>query len=56
MTSKQREQLDVLCDRLQKESDPNNFTKLLIELNHLLAKEHCRIAAIHVLDGECLPI
>lgn len=57
MTSEERERLDVLCGRIQKESDPNNFTALLIELNHLLAEQDRRIAAFQViLGGESLAV
>lgn len=39
VTSEERENLDALCRHMQQENDPEEFQKLLIKLNHLLAAQ-----------------
>jgi hypothetical protein len=40
MTSEERERLNVLCDRIQRENDPKKFTQLLAELDGLLEQQN----------------
>jgi len=44
MTSEEHEKLNVLCDRIQHENDPKKFTKLLTELDRLLAQQQHVVA------------
>jgi hypothetical protein len=39
VTPEERERMAILCGRIAKEQDPREFTKLVDELNELLAKE-----------------
>lgn len=45
MTSETRERMNVLCKRIQEEQDRVTFTKLITELNELLAQKSDRLTS-----------
>jgi hypothetical protein len=47
MTPEERERMNDLCQRIQKENNPEIFDKLVRELNDLLELKHERIHPEH---------
>ena len=45
MTSETRERMNLLCKRIQEEQDRVTFTKLITELNELLAQKSDRLTS-----------
>jgi hypothetical protein len=43
MTPEERERMQFLCDRIAKEKDHNEFSKLVQELNDLLERKEHRL-------------
>jgi hypothetical protein len=53
MTPEERERMNVLVLRIQQEKDHNTFTKLVEELNNLVAQKESRFPRKEKVTGEC---
>jgi hypothetical protein len=47
VTPEERNQLQYLCKRVEEEKDPNEFDRLVLELNELLDQKQTRIHSKH---------
>jgi hypothetical protein len=43
MTDDERERMQILCERITTEQDPQEFTELVQQLNVLLDEKDCRL-------------